>query len=156
ERSRAIQAVVGSARPLRPSDFLALDASISDSSTVDDMETEFSARSDSAMTVLATQQGLLNQEITNLRNLIQAKQPYDLQNLRVLLNQASQFGIPGAIPFSRGGSDPLTTADLLTQGDVINQEMKRRAALANPIDAKNNPLPISAQDRLKAVFGPGF
>src|SRR5262249_24542932 len=97
-----------------------------------------------------------NQEITNLRNLIQAKQPYDLQNLRVLLNQASQFGIPGAIPFSRGGSDPLTTADLLTQGDVINQEMKRRAALANPIDAKNNPLPISAQDRLKAVFGPGF
>src|SRR5207245_2397413 len=99
ETARAIQAVVGAARPLAPADLLALDATLSDPSTIDDMEKEISQRGAAAVTALTTQEVLLSQEITKLKNQMKGDPPYDLKGIQRQLENASQFGVPGAIPF---------------------------------------------------------
>jgi hypothetical protein len=153
ELARAINAVLGTARPLRPEDLLPPEAVAS---------TEEKAwLGEEALTRAKEGHSKLDSAVANLEAAKAAASAANLPGLQNAMIPLALFGIPDAWP--QPPTKPETALDQLrTQAEAVLGEAKRRLAQANrlqaqlPTDASEQHKTEVATNMAKAVFGAGF
>ena len=145
ELARAINELLGAARALAPEDLVVPEraSSVTDSSRLPD---EAKGRADAAANLLDGVRNELRAAVDGISATAPSSSP-DLTALRASLRNAGLFGLAGAFPGSRFGSNPAMRAELLERGRSALGELEDRAKRA----ATGTPV-----ERARAVFGRDF
>jgi len=161
EMARAIQDVLGNARPLMPRDLLALDAQVSETAMKQltlEMENRLDQNNvtDTALKNFNSLTGDLANQLAAVQNAVDQFKAAnnsgnlpDLAQLRKLLQDISLYGISSAFPVNWIGNSLANVEELLAQGQAVLIGAQRRLEIAN--DSKQD-----LKDRLQAVFGRDF
>jgi hypothetical protein len=121
ELARAVAAVVGGARPLRPEDLQSPEAPAAPAAD----DTDVRARAEQARTALDAARTALDQALAQAQG-----GAADLGALRTALARASHFGATGAVPHTRRSSGDAPRAALLAQAESVAADLADRAARA--------------------------
>jgi hypothetical protein len=140
EVARALRAVLGGSRPLRPADLLTPDVAAV-ASEADLIATEAESRARAARIALSDAHNALDVAIADAEALSPTT-PSELSPLLDALRAAALFGVPGAFPQGRAADA------LLAQARSVRAELGRRRTAA---DAAPDPVAVATE-----VFGPGF
>src|SRR5205814_2207753 len=119
ELARALQRVVGSARPLRPEDLLPPEESAR-ADDADGRASDLEQRVTNARNDLASRLGSLRQSVSDVVSALEAGDEPKLKPLFDALRNASLLGLPGAFPGGRAADE------LLAQARSASSELERR------------------------------
>lgn len=146
EVAQAINAVLGSARPLQPEDLLTPEKGQA-ASSADRLPAELSTRATDIVTTFTAVREQLNLAISAI-GATPADSAPDLTALRTALRTVSLYGIPAAFPTTRHESSVGLRGEMLTTAQSVLKEVDRRIADAN---AATEP-----RDKVRAVLGRDF
>jgi hypothetical protein len=158
ELARAINAVVGGARPMRPEDLLPPEAAAT-AQQATWLATDAAERAETARVALKKAMEDLNKELSAVKSPPPEGPEPDLSALRAALRQASRFGITGAFPIDTHGSDSPPREALFTQFGGVLAELNHRYAQAQAIDLLAGDAQtriLAATEVVQAVFGREF
>jgi len=127
EVARAINDLLGGARPLRPADLLpAESASLADSADL--IPAEANTRAQTALTVLQNRRDSLDAEIAALDPAPAG--PFNLTPLRNALRKLADYGFTGGYPTSAKGDTEELRVQLVAQGKDVLEQVNRRVKTA--------------------------
>jgi hypothetical protein len=144
EVARALMAVIGSARPLTPADLVPPEAA---GSLPDGWMGDATLQhAQTARTHLDTLAGSLGASVTALG--AAAPPAGAFTTAREVLRHASQFGLAGAFPATRNGTDEAVRTALLAQTQSVHDEALRRSGEAGAVQP---PASAGAAEKVEAA-----
>ncbi|MBN1491800.1 MAG: hypothetical protein JXA69_17945 [Phycisphaerae bacterium] len=146
EIARALNEMLGGARPLQPLDLLPPEQA-REVQTADLLVAELTDRAAKAVDELKATVDTLDAALSAIDNPQPGVRP-DLDPLRDALRAASLFGIAAAFPLTRPDSSTASQIELVTQGRSVLSELQRRHTEA---EAETDPI-----RKIQAVFGREF